>query len=222
MMGRRFSKLYLGTIWLLLSLGTVLYLVDLAEQLAEQRVALEAALQEDIDASRTILDETTATWTLRTDQAQTVVDSARGAVNEFITPENPEPYGWYFRRAQEELEMAQAQLAAIAEASEEEIAALNKTLAESTANKPAELARFDSEEALQVKDWGFAFSGLLLGAGLLLFPVSSAQPNGGEHHRPEPPPDPAAVSAPVMRDRGEEPAEEDFSELELEPIEDDY
>jgi exonuclease VII small subunit len=233
MMGKRFSKAYLGTIWLLLSLGTVLYLVDLAEQLAEQRVRLEAHLQQEIDSAQATLDTSTANWQERTALAKTEVAGAKSAVNEFITPEIPEPSGWSFRRAQKELKMAKAQLEVIVEASEEELAALNEVLVKATANKPAQLTRFDEEEALQVKDWVFAFSGLVIGGGLLLVPVSSAQPGEGgfAESQPEPPPAPApqtddpppspASSAPVMRARVEE-SEEEHSELELEPVEDDY
>jgi hypothetical protein len=232
MMGKRFSKAYLGTIWLLLSLGTVLYLVDLAEQLAEQRVDLEAHLQEQIDSAQAILDESTAGWGERNSQAKAGVAAARSAVNEFITPETPEPYGWYFRQAQEELGSAQAQLEAIIEASQEELAALHEVVLEATANKPAELTRFDEEEAIQVLDWVFAFSGLVIGAGLLMIPAGSAQAGGGGYaeSEPEPPPAPAppppaaesppATSAPVMRARLEE-QDEDHSELELEPVDDD-
>jgi hypothetical protein len=234
MMGKRFSKAYLGTIWLLLSLGTVLYLVDLAEQLAEQRVALEAHLQEQIDDAQAILDASTASWGERTEQAKATVASARSAVNEFITPETPEPYGWYFRQAQEELEMAQAQIEGIIEASQEALAALHEVVLEATANKPAELTRFDEEEAIQVLEWVFAFSGVVIGGGLLMIPVSSAQAGGDgfEESQPAPPPaaappppaaappPPSASSAPVMRARVEE-LEEEHSELELEPVEDD-
>jgi len=231
-MGKRFSKAYLGTIWLLLSLGTVLYLVDLAEQLAEQRVDLEAHLQEQIDSAQAYLDESTAGWGERTSQAKATVAAARSAVKEFITPETPEPYGWYFRQAQEELGRAQAQLEALIEASQEELAALHEVVLEATAAKPAELTRFDEEEAIQVLDWVFAFSGLVIGAGLLMIPAGSAQAGGGGYAEPEPEPPPAqappppaaesppATSAPVMRARVEE-QDEDHSELELEPVYDD-
>ncbi len=225
-MGKRFSKAYLGTIWLLLSLGTVLYLVDLAEQLAEQRVELEAYLQEEIDSAQAALDTSTASWSERNEQAKATVAAARSAVKEFITPETPEPYGWYFRQAQEELGRAQAQLEGIIEASQEELAALHEVVLEATANKPAELTRFDEEEAIQVVDWVFAFSGLVIGGGLLMIPVGSAQAGGGGYAaEPAPPPaaepaPPPASSAPVMRARVEE-QDEEHSELELEPVEDD-
>ena len=221
-MGKRFSKAYLGTIWLLLSLGTVLYLVDFAEQ----RVELEAYLQEEIDSAQAALDTSTASWSERNEQAKATVAAARSAVKEFITPETPEPYGWYFRQAQEELGRAQAQLEGIIEASQEELAALHEVVLEATANKPAELTRFDEEEAIQVVDWVFAFSGLVIGGGLLMIPVGSAQAGGGGYAaEPAPPPaaepaPPPASSAPVMRARVEE-QDEEHSELELEPVEDD-
>ena len=233
-MGKRFSKAYLGTIWLLLSLGTVLYLVDWAEQLAERRVELEAYLQEEIDSAQAFLDASTASWGERTEQAKATAAAARSAVNEFITPETPEPYGWYFQQAQEELGRAQAQVERMIEASQEELAALHEVVLEATANKPAELTRFDEEEAIQVLDWVFAFSGLVIGGGLLMIPAGSAQAGRGgfEDSQPEPPPAPAppppaaepapppATSAPVMRERVDE-LEEEHAELELEPVEDD-
>jgi hypothetical protein len=174
-MGLRLSKNYLATIWLLLSLGTVLHLIDTATQLREERARLEVNLQEQIEAAQVNLAERSAQWDEQLTLAKADVTDAKKAVSDFITPDTPEPNGYYFRQAQQLLNTARTQLETSAEASEEELEALQESVQEATANLPAELTRFDKEEALQFTDWLFALLGVFIGLGLLKAPVPELQ-----------------------------------------------
>jgi len=219
-MGLRLSKNYLGTIWLLLAMGTVLYLIDTAAQLREERARLEVHLQEQIETAQVTLAERSAHWDEQLTLAKADVTDAKKAVSDFITADTPEPKGYYFRQAQQELDMARTLLELSTEASEEELADLKVLVDEATADLPAELLRFDEEEALQFTDWLFALLGVFIGLGLLKAPVPElrARPSS----RATNPGIPQATSSPepAPQAHGGWEQEEGGTDLELDDGED--
>ena len=164
---RSFSLNYLGTIWTLLAVGTLLWLVSESSRLAEVRSNLEISLQDTIDDAQERLTDNQANWDERVTNAKTSVSNSQAAVDEFTTPENPEPSGYYYERAVRALESAQSYLKDQEAERTESIKQRTADVDDAKNEKTARLLKFDQEEALQVVDWALAAIGLLIGIGLL-------------------------------------------------------
>jgi hypothetical protein len=206
---RSFCLNYLGTIWTLLAFGTLLWLVGESSRLAEVRSNLEVSLQDSIDSAQERLTDNQANWDERVTNAKTSVSNNQASVDEFSTPENPEPSGYYYDRAVRALETAQSYLKDQEAERTESIKQSTGDVEDAKNEKTARLLKFDQEEALQVVDWAFVAIGLLIGIGLLgatrMMPANGTSSGGSTSSRP-----------PVPAGRSTDPGIDD-DELDLVP-----
>jgi hypothetical protein len=167
MNARSFVFGYLGTIWTLLAFGTLLWLVGQANEIADQREALEIALQQSIDNAVETLEEGKVTWEKRVQSATDTVAERQSQVDSHVTEEDPEPTSYAFRRAVQYRDGAQESLNSMKNNRDESITGLEKAVTDNTTGKTERLAKFDEDETIPAVDWVYLGIGLLIGLGLL-------------------------------------------------------